>query len=202
VKNAKWHRVNKRRRCEICGHDTWCTYSPALDLILCMRVESDKPSNNSMGGWLHGTNRQTAPCFYPPVKAAVRDTAPDFSSLLSKWQSDTDRYLFDGFAMSLGVDTDALRSTGCAWNGREAWAFPMRDANRKVVGIRLRNNTGQKWAVTGSHAGLFYPNKQPDKRHALHRRRSNGHGGCVDSGSLRARTPAMRRAGRDDRLLR
>jgi DNA primase len=33
----------------------------------------------------------------------------------------------------------------------------MFDARRKVIGIRLRAEDGQKWAVAGSHNGLFWP---------------------------------------------
>lgn len=73
-----------------------------------------------------------------------------------RWQERTDPYHLDGFAMSLGVDTDALKALGCAWtNG--AWAFPMRDERGLVTGIRLRDERGRKWAVKGSRSGLFIP---------------------------------------------
>lgn len=72
-----------------------------------------------------------------------------------RWQERTEAFHLDGFAMSLGVDTDALRSLGAAWTG-QAWAFPMRDAEGRVIGIRLRGQDGRKWAVKGSRAGMFY----------------------------------------------
>jgi 5S rRNA maturation endonuclease (ribonuclease M5) len=37
----------------------------------------------------------------------------------------------------------------------------MRDPNRKVIGIRLRNVEGRKWAVKGSRQGLFIPTVYP-----------------------------------------
>ena len=37
----------------------------------------------------------------------------------------------------------------------------MRDAKRAVIGIRLRNDRGQTWAVTGSKQGLFMPDSDP-----------------------------------------
>lgn len=39
----------------------------------------------------------------------------------------------------------------------KAFAFPMRDAGGKVVGIRFRNLSGYKWAAKGSQNGLFIP---------------------------------------------
>ena len=59
--------------------------------------------------------------------------------------------------MALGVDTDCLKAIGCAWSSLNAWAFPMRDQNENVIGIRLRNDQGDKWAVKGSKSGLFIP---------------------------------------------
>ena len=113
-----------------------------------------------MGGWLHrvGEPRGFVPARPVPVREGPH---PDFSLLWMRWRDSTDPYHLDGFAMSLGVDTDALRSLGCAWSGR-AWAFPMRDAGRKITGIRLRNDSGDKWAVTGSKQGLFIPDEKPD----------------------------------------
>lgn len=154
--NAKWIRVTKKRRCEICDHGDWCTYCPELNLILCMRVESSRPSKNSMGGWLHKIDGYVAPRFVAPIKKAIEPPPLDFYSMWRRLVKATDAYHLDGFAMSLGVDTEALRVIGCAWADR-AWAFPMRDATGEIIGIRLRNVRGDKWAVKGSHQGLFIP---------------------------------------------
>lgn len=159
--NAKWIRVSKKRRCEICDHGDWCTYSPDLGLVLCMRVESMRPSSNSMGGWIHKVS-DPRPSFTTPVRVAIKEAPLDLQTLWRRWLTETDIHHLDGFAMSLGVDTDALRSIGCAWNGR-AWAFPMKDANGKMIGIRLRSESGDKWAVRGSHQGLFFADSQEAK---------------------------------------
>jgi hypothetical protein len=74
----------------------------------------------------------------------------------------TDYQKLDDFGVSLGVDTDALKAIGCAWaTPYNAWAFPMKQADEKVVGIRLRNMDGDKWAVKGSKSGLFIPENYP-----------------------------------------
>lgn len=158
--NAKWIRVSRKRKCEICEHPDWCTYSPDLGLVLCMRVESARPSTNSMGGWIHRVS-DPRPSFIPQtIRPAIQERPPDLETLWRRWSRDTNSYHVDGFAMSLGVSTGSLQAIGCAWNGR-AWAFPMKHASGKMIGIRLRSESGDKWAVRGSHQGLFFSDVEP-----------------------------------------
>jgi hypothetical protein len=119
-----------------------------------MRVESDRPTAN--GGWLHRTGELRP---YVPIRRVERPVL-DFHGMWKGWVSRTDPYHLDGFAMSLGLDTDCLRSLGCAWTGK-AWAFPMKNAEARIIGIRLRDDQGRKWAVTGSKQGLFIPEGEP-----------------------------------------
>jgi hypothetical protein len=116
-----------------------------------MRVESDRPTRN--GGWLHVTND---PIPFIPVKKAVEEKPLDARGVWRRWFERTDHNRLDGFALSLGVDTDCLKAIGTAWTGI-AWAFPMKDAGENTIGIRLRNEQGEKWSVKGSHSGLFIP---------------------------------------------
>lgn len=93
----------------------------------------------------------------PPVKKAIEDKPIDAQAMWQRWFDRTEFHRLDGFGMSLGVDTDCLRAIGCAWSTSNAWAFPMREPSGKVIGIRLRNENGDKWAVKGSKSGLFIP---------------------------------------------
>lgn len=120
-----------------------------------MRVESDKQMRN--GGYLHRTN--TPIPYVQPTRKAIEDKPIDSQSMWQRWFDRTDYQHLDGFGMSLGVDTDCLRAIGCAWSTLHAWAFPMRAADENVIGIRLRDDQGNKWAVRGSKAGLFIPNE-------------------------------------------
>jgi hypothetical protein len=162
--NARWVRVTKKSPCVVCRKPDWCDYSPELGLALCMRVESERPSRNSMGGWLHGIGEPRA--YVPPRKAERITPSVDLTSTWRRWFEQTDHYYLDGFAMSLGVDTDALRALGCA-RGGNAWAFPMTDADKRIVGIRLRDDRGNKWAVRGSRQGLFIPSPEAPERETL-----------------------------------
>jgi hypothetical protein len=61
-------------------------------------------------------------------------------------------------AGELGVSAEALARLGIGWSERSgAWAFPMADAGRRVLGIRLRTELGRKFAVRGGREGLFIP---------------------------------------------
>lgn len=147
---SKWYRVNKKHPCDICRKMDWCTYT-ADGADCCMRVESSTPMKN--GGWLHLSDNPI-PRYIPPPRTVIQERAPDLAALWSLWSSQTDFHQIDGLAMSLGVEAESLRLIGCAWNGR-AWAFPMKNADGEMIGIRLRDGEGNKWAVKGSKQGLF-----------------------------------------------
>ncbi len=157
--NAKWIRVKKKDPCKICGRADWCTYSLEIGLALCMRVESERPSNNSMGGWIHKIGEGYVRSYTAPRRLAIEPPPLDAAGMWKRWFEETDFHHLDGFGQTLGVDTDALRLLGCAW-GKNAWAFPMKNAKGQVIGIRLRNEAGQKWAVKGSKQGIFIPEEQ------------------------------------------
>lgn len=156
----RWYRVNKKHPCAKCGRPDWCTYAEGV--VCCMRIQSDKQMGN--GGWLHRTS-QPIP-YIAPVRKAIEEKPIDAYSMWRGWFEQTDHYHLDGFGMSLGVDTNCLKAIGCAWSTFNAWAFPMKDASENVIGIRLRNDKGDKWAVKGSKAGLFIPDQysfMPDR---------------------------------------
>jgi len=97
------------------------------------------------------------PAPVPQIRKAIEDKPIDAQAMWQRWFERTDHDQLDSFGVSLGVDTDCLKAIGCAWSTFGAWAFPMREPNGKVIGIRLRNDKGDKWAVKGSKSGLFIP---------------------------------------------
>ncbi|HEX6827234.1 MAG TPA: hypothetical protein VF077_13025 [Nitrospiraceae bacterium] len=59
-------------------------------------------------------------------------------------------------ADALGLAASSLMALKCWWKpGSKAWAFPMVDEYRKEIGVRLRADSGFKFAVEGSTNGLF-----------------------------------------------
>lgn len=157
MSDAKWIRVSKDDRCKVCEHGDWCTYSPELNLVHCLRVPSPRASKNSMGGWLHPLNGEVKRTLPPrPVRKAVPTI--DASRLMAEFASQTKPSDICRLSDALGVDSGALEALGCAWSkDYNAWAFPMRNGSKEVVGIRLRSASGHKWAVPGSKGGIFWP---------------------------------------------
>jgi len=156
-----WVRVNKAEPCPVCDKPDWCTVSSDGAIVCCMRVQSDWPMRN--GGFGHKLKERPT----PPRRAARprRRTSsppggpPDFAGIMASWAKRQDGRL-DILATDLGLEVPALRRLGPVpkpGRDRGVWAFPMRDAERNIIGIRLRAETGAKWAVKGSKSGLFFP---------------------------------------------
>jgi len=153
---AKWIRVSKSFRCPQCKRPDWCSVCPELNLVLCMRITSDRPSKNAMGGYLHRLDAEAK----PPVHIAPAPPAPliDAEGMIRQWEEETDPTRLYDFAGSLGVTYDSLRNLQCCRSrSHHAWAFPMKDGSGKTIGIRLRYDDGAKRAVRGSRSGLFIP---------------------------------------------
>ena len=151
---SEWRRVSRRHPCPVCGRRDWCGVSADGEFAICMRVESDRPTKN--GGWLHRLGDGDRPL--PPPPRPKRRAPPLL--LVERWRRWRDRTTpsqVAHLADSLGVDAEALTRLGAACTPEYgAWAFPMRDAEGHVIGIRLRGDGGRKWAVRGSRSGLFF----------------------------------------------
>lgn len=155
-----WSAVSRRRPCPICGKPDWCSLAADGSRALCMRV-GDRAEHSvvlSHGiGYFHRLTPDTSPrlCSAPPVPRQQFDL--DFEAIVARWQLAPPRPVQE-LAEQLGVDEVGLRRLDVVWAAdRNAWAFPMHDDRRTVVGIRLRGDNGSKFSVSGSHAGIFVP---------------------------------------------
>jgi hypothetical protein len=154
----KWTRVTKQTPC-CCGKTDWCLISKDGSAYLCMRMEGGNQVTLSDGSiaWIHKTGS--------PVRVEVKPEPPrptiDAAAIMRDlWRQTTDLMRAD-YARSLGVSPVAVHDLGASWHPEaNAWAWPMFDAGRKVVGIRLRSST-RKWAITGSRQGIFWPKTDP-----------------------------------------
>jgi len=59
-------------------------------------------------------------------------------------------------AERLDVSTESLKRLGVGWGGG-GYAFPMRNGDGEIIGLRVRYSSGAQAAVTGSRNGLFIP---------------------------------------------
>lgn len=149
-----WRRVSREHPCPICRHGDWCTVAPDGKAVCCMRAQSARPLRN--GGFLHWlVDRPQRPL--PPPRPKRQEPAEDFAAMHAAWAAGTRMEAVCDLAEALGVWYRALYRLGAAWAPQHAaWAFPMRDGDGAIIGIRLRAKDGRKWAVRGSRAGLIY----------------------------------------------
>jgi hypothetical protein len=112
------------------------------------------------GGKLNGT--------FKPVQNARQMTAREpelpkeyFHDMWARWGRTTGLNEIGDFAKKLGVLPEYLNILGMVRTDSSTWAFPMRDHLRFMIGIRLRDDNGKKFAVKGSKQGLFIPQSTP-----------------------------------------
>lgn len=124
-----------------------------------MRVESSKKLSN--GGYLHPIGDKPPP---RPVLEHKSDHFLNVQERLDSWSQFRYSRRLDDLSVNLGVTRKSLEMLECVHAPyRNTWAWPMRDGNNGLIGIRLRNLDGKKWAERGSHQGLFIPQTEPQK---------------------------------------
>jgi len=155
---TKWVRVDRRRPCPICQKPDWCGVSADGEVACCMRVQSDRPARN--GGWLHRITDapRPVPRYCLPQRQQPPVCTVDWAAMLRRFGRDTRTAEVERLATALGVSQKSLLRLGIVWAAtHRAWGFPMSDALRETIGIRLRAENGRKWAIRGSRNGPFWP---------------------------------------------
>jgi len=150
-------RVTKSHPCPICGRFDWDSYTADGRLAFCMRVPSDRQAKN--GAYIHVLRDDTAVRHIPPppTPPSLQERLFSAPAYMQRLASVPDKYGIDGLACELGVDIAALAKLAPCYDvNMGAWAFPMRDGDGNVTGIRLRYSNGDKRAVKHSKQGLFY----------------------------------------------
>lgn len=159
-----WVRVNKRQLCPVCGKPDWCMIARDGTAAICPRTSEGAERYLDGSGWLHKLGNAKAPR-RPPPKPPRRPKI-DAGAVMAECQRAVDSLRVVSLARDLGVSALSLRRLGIGWSVQwQAFAFPMCDSAGRVIGIRLRNEQGDKWAVPGSRNGLFLPSRE--KRNPL-----------------------------------
>ena len=152
---SEWIRVTRSKRCPICGKPDWCSISADGTAACCARiVEGSILTTN--GGYVHRLT-DTIPQHELPPKDPPRPDI-DVAAIMRRFQAAITSQRRTFLAGHLGVSPESLAALAMGWSyEHHAYAFPMRDAYRRIIGIRLRDRDGRKWAVRGSRNGLFLP---------------------------------------------
>lgn len=156
-------RVTKRKPCPVCNKPDWCM--TGRDIAICMRVPSSRSKNFVDGsvGYIHNLAGFT-PTPQPLIERRREQRVINIPALWKRMSVATPNYEIESLAKNLGVDSHALISIGCAKRDDNTYAFAMRDGSNAIIGIRLRTSDGRKFAVEGSHGGLFIPQMPARKR--------------------------------------
>ena len=163
-----WHNVSRKEPCPICHKTDWCSISNDGAVCVCHRVESDRPTKSGYG-WVHrlrekevvvGSRSRRMDFRYSAVRLEPTTTtnpaAADYFAALPT--GDSQERICARLERELGLPKAMLEMHDVRWDSHaNAAAFPMRNADGEVTGIRYRQlSTGRKWALKGSKDGLFY----------------------------------------------
>jgi hypothetical protein len=155
---SAWTKVTAKCPCEICGHDSWCTFNE--NVAKCMRQESCKPVDS--GGWIHKLDEPRSE-FVRTVreKPAKRLSIQELTKFAKRafdhsWAAKTRAKVAD----RLGVSVESLERLkvgyGADRDGREFSAWPARNHRGDIVGVVRRYDDGTKKSLAGGGTGLFY----------------------------------------------
>lgn len=160
-------RVAKSRPCPICGKPDYCLVHKDGGTALCPRTPSERQWGEC--GFYHVVDENARAARGPAIEKRPAPT------LLINPETTIDRYernltleQLNDLGSSLGVSVQSLGGLRVGWSHQHnAYTFPMQDRPGSVIGIRVRNTTGDKWAVTGSRNGLFIPSLTPEQFDAI-----------------------------------
>jgi hypothetical protein len=145
--------------------------------VLCARV-SDGCAVDRRGtpitakdgmGWIHDLRKHPRARRTIPTPSPTPEVNPFIAELADEFRGNLKPGDTEMLAGMLEVAAEGLERLDVGWVkqyidkrtgelvGAKAWAFPMRDDTLGIVGVRLRNSDGHKWAVKGSLNGLFIP---------------------------------------------
>lgn len=155
-------RVSKNRPCPVCKKPDWCLVAADGSAAICPRVPSSRYLEDS--GFLHKLTESHK--HVPRVQFQKPDFNLDAHGIMRGYQDAMGESDYASLSKDLGVTIDSLMAlaTGKADQYLEGtYAFPMRNENDEVIGVRLRNRDGHKWSVFGSKTGLFYGAIEADR---------------------------------------
>lgn len=159
---GQWQRVARDRPCPICARFKWCSTSSDGHLAICMRVSEGAIRRTRNGGFLHSLKPLEPRQRLQRTSIVRTSRAPSDTNqwlqCCERFQAAVNPERLNRLAIALGVSVASLMRLRIGWSvARNAWSFPMVDANGAVVGMRLRTPGGRKFAETGGHEGLFIP---------------------------------------------
>jgi hypothetical protein len=153
-----WLRVTRRNPCPICSHPDYCCRTADGLIALCMRVQSDKPSKCSLGGWIHKLADPLPPIrIMPKPKKESRDwgqvarelRTPDRLGNLPFVAKalGVERWVLDALMVGYGYDP---------YHNHWFSSWPELNAKGVITGIIRRFRSGEKKMMEGGSHGVYF----------------------------------------------
>lgn len=156
-------RVTRQHPCPVCGKPDWCIVSREGDTAICPRTIEGAVRYITDTGYLHRLDGAALPGRgqsppHPTARPALPAPSFDAEAFARQCHDAVREDDLDMMGIELGVSPYSLERLRTGWSQEHmAYTFPMRNDHNEIIGVRLRNIHGRKWAVAGSRAGLFIP---------------------------------------------
>ncbi|TWT40190.1 hypothetical protein KOR42_49320 [Thalassoglobus neptunius] len=157
-----YERVTAERCCPVCRKPDWCLVSRDGGAAICPRVSEGAVKDLGEAGYLHLLSEQrgwtpaprvqsvSVPEPTPPPPARLSETLAQFANCAELGLPE--------LAEQLGLSIEVLRRLNVGYCKYErCWSFPERDGSGTVIGLQKRYRNGEKRRLTGTRAGLTYP---------------------------------------------
>ena len=165
-----FRRVTRSEPCPICDKPDWCLVHEDGNVV-CARTPSPVLFGNNGAGWVHRTDNSISEPVVSvgggaspqPAKPVDPAPPPDFNRLQKACRASMTALKWRTLTQRLGISLQSLTELRVGWHSELlAHTFPMSDpVTGEIVGMRVRSDTGRKWAITGSRNGLFVPRTPP-----------------------------------------
>lgn len=153
----EYYRVSGQHRCPHCGKPDWCLWAPTNPgASICQRAPFSEVPVGEAGFYHAGTGAPVVTL--PPRRPRPIRNHHGPVALYHMAHRTTTASMVQDLADDLGLPPESTATLSPAYMpDLDAWAFPMRNADGAIIGIRMRNGRAEKWALTDSHNGLFIP---------------------------------------------
>ncbi len=165
MSNSTFRRVDREHRCPVCSRSDWCLIARDGSAVLCQRISEGSVRRVGEAGWLHrlrdrdGWQPSSSRRIVVPT-VSTQAARRDLAELAERFRQAVTPDRLARLASDLGVSAESLARLGIGWcEVSRAWSFPMVDAGRNILGIRLRAESGKKFSVRGGREGLFVPDR-------------------------------------------
>tara|TARA_R100001082_G_scaffold110915_2_gene92378 strand:+ start:2813 stop:3655 length:843 start_codon:yes stop_codon:yes gene_type:complete len=161
-----FERVSARKKCPVCGAKDWCLVASDGNAAICPRTEQGSSKYIDGSGYLHVFAKSK---YEPGKEAEWREAVQTYRSdlpLHNSVKADMMKSLMlkkgDKMLKSISENLEISEETWLKmWVGysstKRGYCFPMFRKGYQLVGIRVRQSAGKKFAFKGSREGLFIP---------------------------------------------